>query len=416
MCMIKRKNYGTRNLSGVIVSNDTFATGLNNHDLVLAKTGGGKTGIYVSSYIEESYESLIVVDTKGTLYRMYKDHLLNQGVKVKLIDMVNPKRSTCGYNPLAFTKVTGTRGYSQKELKSVVATLIPKDLDERDTYWVLSARKYLYSICCYVMDFLAAKDQNLSSVLAIHKEFCSGNMDEIFDRVCEENPKSAFAGAYKQVRGLKESSKTWACVLDFASTALDVMDSEEMNIIFAKKKNIDFEGLGKEKSVLFINISDMDRCFDGIVNLLYLQGLKSLVELADNNPDGRLSMPVRFIFDDFACGAPIDNFDNIISVVRSRDISCSLIVQSLTQLNTVYGADRATTIINACDHMLYLNGNDDVTKDFLAYRLNKPRHIIDRLPNDKAYLLEAGSAPRLIDKAKPYALYNRLVAGNEAEK
>lgn len=408
MSKIIRKNYGTRNLAGVIVSNDTFATGMNNHDMVMAKTGGGKTGIYVSSFMEGAYESLIVVDTKGTLYRMYRDHLLSQGVKVKLIDMVNPSRSTCGYNPLAYTKLPGSRSYSQKELKSVVATLIPIDLDERETYWVLSARKYLYAICCYVMDFLTAKDQNLGSVLAIHKEFCAGDMEEVFENACDEKPNSAFAGAYKQVRGLVKCEKTWACVLDFASTALDVMGSEEMNIIFSKKKSIDFGGLGKEKSVLFINISDIDRCYDGIVNLLYLQGIKALVEQADNNPDGRLTMPVRFIFDDFACGAPIDSFDNIISVVRSRDISCSLIVQSLTQLNTVYGHDRATTIINACDHILYLSGNDDVTKDFLAYRLNKPRHIIDRLPNDKAYLLEAGSAPRLIAKPKPYELYNRI--------
>ncbi|MBO5388244.1 MAG: type IV secretory system conjugative DNA transfer family protein [Lachnospiraceae bacterium] len=410
-----KKNYGYRNIAGVVVSNDTFETGLNNHDMVLAKTGGGKTGIYVSSYMEEAFESLVVVDTKGILYRMYKEHLLSQGIKVKLIDMVKPENSTCGFNPLAFTKVRGTRGYSQKELKSVVAALVPMSLDEKDKYWVLSARKYLYAICCYVMEFLEAKDQNLGSVLAIHKEFCSDTMDEIFENASTKKPGSAFAGAYNQVKGLKVSDKTWACVMDFASTALDIMDSDEMKIIFSKKKNISFEELGREKTVLFINISDIDRCFDGIVNLLYLQGIKSLVESADGNPDGRLYMPVRFIFDDFACGAPIDNFDNIISVVRSRDISCSLIVQSLTQLNTVYGTDRATTIINACDHLLYLSGNDDVTKDFIAYRLNKPRHIVDRLPSDKAYLLEAGSAPRLIYKPKPYALYNRIMAEKELQ-
>jgi len=262
------------------------------------------------------------------------------------------------------------------------------------------------------LEFLSAKDHNLSSVLAIHKEFCAGTMDDIFDKAAEDNPKSAFAGAYNQVKGLKTSEKTWACVIDFACTALDVLDSKEMEVVLAKKKSIDFRKLGEEKTVLFINISDMDRCYDGIVNLLYRQGMNTLVDLADRNPDGRLHMPVRFIFDDFACGAPIDNFDNIISVVRSRDISCSLIIQSLTQLNTVYGENRATTIINACDHMLYLNGNDDNTKDFLAYRLNKPRHIVDRLPNDKAYLFEAGRPPRLINKVKPYELYNRLSGGD----
>ena len=128
--VMAKKEYGTRNLSGVIVSNNTFETGLNNHDLVLAKTGGGKTGIYVSSFMDNPFESLVVVDTKGSLARMYKDHLVSQGIKVEIIDMVDPKKSTCGFNPMLGAKVVGSRSYSQKELKSIVAALVPSNLDD----------------------------------------------------------------------------------------------------------------------------------------------------------------------------------------------------------------------------------------------------------------------------------------------
>ena len=119
--------------------------------------------------------------------------------------------------------------------------------------------------------------------------------------------------------------------------------------MFSNPHQVDFRSLGRRKIALFINVSDTDRSNDKLLNLLYSQALHELCDSADCSPDGRLKVPVRFIMDDFAANAVIPDFDKVISVIRSREIYVSLILQSLSQLDSMYGKDRAMTIINNCD-------------------------------------------------------------------
>jgi type IV secretion system protein VirD4 len=327
---------------------------------------------------------------------------VEKGFKVNVLDLVNPEKSTCGFNPLSYIKFNSKGRASQKDIKSLSCSLVP-ELDKDDPYWTLSARKYLAMLIAYVMEILPSEDHNIRSVIELHKEYCIGNMTTLFDETIVDNPDTMFAGMYKEVETLRKSEKTWACVSNFAATALDTFDVTELDEIWINKESFDFKKLGKEKSVLFINISDMDRTFDIVLNLIYSQGLSSLVEYADSNDDGRLDVPVRFIMDDFTSGAPIENFDNIISVIRSRDISVSLIIQSLSQLNSKYGTNEAKTILNNCDHILYLGSNDIDTLHYMSSRLNVAEHIVERLPMKKAYLFSSGKGSRMIDRMQPYS-------------
>ena len=117
--------------------------------------------------------------------------------------------------------------------------------------------------------------------------------------------------------------------------------------------------IGREKTAVFLNISDTNRYADQLVNLFYVQAMQVLCEDADNiRPTGRLRIPVRFILDDFAANAYIENFDKLISVIRSRNVSVSVILQNMTQLYSMYSEAEASTILNNCDHILYLGGQD----------------------------------------------------------
>ena len=397
------KIYGFRCLGATErVSNDTFATGQNNHDMIVGPSGSGKTGGYVVPNLQDPFESLLVIDTKSSLCRKFKRSLEDKGIKVHILDFVNPEKSTCGYDPLSYIRVEKDGDISQKDIRTLAGLMVPQ-LRENDPYWSQSARKYIAMLIAYVMEILPEKDRNMRSVTEIHKECCCGNMKNIFEQTSIDCPDTMFSGMFKMVEPLRESDRTWACVTDFASVALAPFDVKQMDEIFVKKEAYDFKQLGVEKSVLFINISDMDRTFDTMINLIYSQGLNSLVELADSNEDGRLAVPVRFIMDDFTSGAPIENFDNIISVIRSRDISVSLIIQSLSQLNSRYGRDEAKTILNNCDHILYLGSNDIDTLRYMSSRLNVAEHIVERLPKEKAYLFSSGQGAKMIDKMPPYS-------------
>ena len=107
--------------------------------------------------------------------------------------------------------------------------------------------------------------------------------------------------------------------------------------------------------------------------------------------------------DDFASGAKIPDFDKIISVIRSRDISVSIIIQSLSQLESLYSHAESMTIINNCDHILFMGSRDVETAEFIAYHLQRTPETVLSLPRDKMILITSGEKGRIVEKIKPYS-------------
>lgn len=139
-----------------------------------------------------------------------------------------------------------------------------------------------------------------------------------------------------------------------------------------------------------------------MVNIFHTQVLQCLCSEADEKEDGRLPVPVRIIMDDFASSAKIEDFAKTISVIRSREISVSLIIQSLSQLYSMYGND-ADTIIENCDHHLILGTVNRQTAEYVGTRALKTPEKIMCMPSDCAYLLEKGKQAELVKKIRPYS-------------
>lgn len=125
--------------------------------------------------------------------------------------------------------------------------------------------------------------------------------------------------------------------------------------------------------------------------------------MADSRSDGKLKVPVRIIMDDFDASARIPDFDKIISVIRSRDISVSLILQSMTQLEAMYSHAEATTIINNCDHIIYLGSQDLQTVEFIGNRIFPTPDTVLCTPRGKAIVIETGEKAVIAGKIKPYS-------------
>ena len=136
--------------------------------------------------------------------------------------------------------------------------------------------------------------------------------------------------------------------------------------------------------------------------MFYTQVFQELCADADKMPDGRLKIPVRIILDDFATNVYIPNFDKLISVIRSRDISVSIILQSISQLETLYTTAEAKTILNGCDHLLYLGGQDVDTAIYIGAKANRTVDHILQMGLQEAYLFTRGETPKKIEKYPPY--------------
>lgn len=393
--------------------NDDIRSGYNNNDLIIGCSGSGKTGGYVIPNIRRLCGSIVVTDTKSQLSRMFTSELKAKGFKVYTIDFAEPDRSM-GYNPLAYIRRIETApasqggpeaAFSNKDIVSLAHILCPVRT-VKDPFWEESARTVLTFLIAFVLEAMVTEEHNIISVVDVYRQLTHPDGRKAIELWCEENPDTFAAKKFAMFRQVLDVERTWGCICQFLSEALEPFDFSEIQCIYkcTQPSNIlDLEQIGMEPTVVFLNVSDTDRYADTLVNLFYTQLLQITCRQADRMPDGRLKVPVRFILDDFAANTQIANFDKLISVIRSRNISVSIILQNLTQLESMYSGSQASTILNNCDHILYLGGQDIKTAQYIGFRCNKPEEYILLMPFDKAYLIERGKFGELVDKIPPYA-------------
>ena len=159
------------------------------------------------------------------------------------------------------------------------------------------------------------------------------------------------------------------------------------------KKKVDFEQLATQKTILFVSTSAVNPSLHCFINMFYAQAFKTLFEYAESLPHGRLPIPVHVLCDDFATGSRILNFPEYISIFREKQISVTLLVQSESQLESMYGSDDATTIINNCDTYLYMGGMDLKTGRSISERLNVPLEDVLYMPIGQEYIFRRGQKP-----------------------
>lgn len=335
------KNYGSREIAqGIFVSDDTFATSLNNNDLIIGPSGAGKTGGYVVPLLKGAVSSMIITDTKGNLARNYGRALERRGFNVQTLNFVNPE-SSCGYNPLDYVGRDRFGRYSEKDIKTITEALV--QTYGEDKFWSDSARNVVETLIAFVLENLPPEEHNLASVVEVYRLLESQSSPggvAFLDEIELLSPESITARHYSTFRKVLSSEKTWGCINQFVTNALNKFYVNEVMEMLQNGSGFRFETFGRTPTVLFVNVSDSDRSLDGLINVFYTQCLHQLIKEADRNADNRLRVPVRLVLDDFAASTIIPDFDNLISIIRSRDIYVSVILQSLSQLDSKYGYGR----------------------------------------------------------------------------
>lgn len=383
---------------GQQVSSDTWETGLNNNDLIIGPSGAGKTRGYVKPNLLQTTESVIVADTKGSLVHEVGPAMEKRGYKVIHIDFVDLLGSY-GYNPLDYVRQDPRTGrYKEQDIMSIARCLVPVE-NQKEPFWDYAASMYLAAMIGYVLESLPEEEHTLEYAALLLGEMYSKNAERMFQELGEEDPDSFAYKKFRTFMGTATAEKMHASILGVLAEKLDPLTYDGPLAMYQKPQRVDFAALGRERTAVFLSISDTDRSADRLVDLFYTQALQTLCRSADRDyPDHRLPVPVRLILDDFATNTYIPDFDKIISVIRSREISVSVIIQSLSQLEALYGEARAQTIVNNCDHCLYLGGQDVGTARYIGVKANRTADAILNMPLEEAYLFTRGSLPRKVQK------------------
>ena len=394
---------------GVVVSNDTRKTGLNNNDLIIGGTGSGKTGGYTFNLLKHPYGSMVVSDTKGLLHRMFADELIKKGYRVHVLDFINP-RSSIGYNPLKLIRKNNFGEPNEADILKLASCIMPT-LDKTEPFWEKAAMRYIAILIGYVLEEYDEDRQTMQCVVELHHNMQHKEFREEFEKWASCHAYSFAARKYSLEIQCMNVEKMWGSIMEFANEGLDIFDNREFSCIWDNENTLDIARIGFEKTVVFLNSSDNDPSMDMLCNIFNTQAMQTLIAAADKTPGGCLPIPCRMILDDFAAACRIENFDNLISIIRSRGISVSVIIQSLSQLNSKYSPEAAKTILNNCAHVLYLSGKDMDTMQYIADCLNLTVHSILNMPRDKAVFIEEGSKARIVQKLTPYKEHS-LNTGN----
>lgn len=192
--------------------------------------------------------------------------------------------------------------------------------------------------------------------------------------------------------------RTAGSIFTTIKTTLSNVFSENIKRVIQEKDTLDLEQFTTEKSILFITADGSDEYEDAFINLIFDMLMQQLTKIADRYPDQRLPIPVHFIFDDFAAGTKISSFPRQISKFRSKNMSSTIVLQSETQLEGMYGEADAKTIINNNDTLIYLGGNDVKTAGDIAIRLNCPIEDILYMPLEQICIFRRGAKPIIATK------------------
>lgn len=362
---------------------------INRNVAVVGPTGSGKTVGWVIPSIMAAEGSVVVTDTKGTLHSLLCDRLAQQGYAVKVIDFVNPTASSVGYDPLDQIRVTDGRP-NEQDVQAVAHALCPIE-NLMDPFWDYAACNLIQSMIGYVLEALPEEEHNLSSVAALYQCVADDSYSKLIDELETMSPDSYAVRQYASTKAAKNADKMAASIAGIVGEKLSPFGAREIASLFTMAERIDFDDLRKRKTALFLNTSDCDRSVDRLVSLCYSQMYAALIR--DWKPG---VIPVDVIHDDFAAGTRIAGFDGLISVVRSRDIRVNIIIQSLAQLSKLYWSS-ASTIVENCDTVIYLGGNDISTAAYVGARIGCNAQAVLELPPGEALVLQRGTKPRRVE-------------------
>ena len=350
---------------------DGYITQRNMNVLVVGGSGSGKTRFFCKPNIYSANCSYLITDPKGELLRAAGALLAAQGYEVRVFNLIDPSQSD-GYNPFSYI-------HSEKDVLTLIDNLIknttPRNASSNDPFWEKAEIALDSALMLYLVSEAPPEEQNFEMLIYMmnfaevreEDDQYRSPLDMLFRALEEEQPNHV---AVKQFKAFKQAAgKTLKSILISCGARLAPFDIKELRDLM-EYDELELDTLGDQKTALFVILSDTDSTFNFVAALMYSQLFNLLCDKADDFYGGRLPVHVRLILDEFANIGQIPNFDKLIATIRSREISASIILQSQSQLKTIY-KDAADTIVGNCDSTLFLGGKEKSTLKEISELLGK---------------------------------------------
>ena len=322
--------------------------------LVCGGSGAGKTRFYAKPNIMQGNSSFVILDPKGEIVKSTGHLLEKKGYEIKILDLINMEKSHC-YNPF---KYIHTDNDVQKLVTNLFKSTTPKGSQTNDPFWDTAAQMLLLALIFYLKYKAPEEEQNFSMVMEMLRygevredddEYTSP-LDILFNNLEKEEPAHIAVKYYRNYHS--GSAKTLKSIQITLVARLEKFNLESLASL-TMTDELNLEEMGEKKTALFALIPDNDTSFNFLVSILYTQLFQQLFYTADHKYGGSLPIPVHFVMDEFANVSLPDDFDKILAVMRSRNVSVSIIIQNMAQLKALF-EKQWESIVGNCDEFLYL--------------------------------------------------------------
>ena len=383
----------------------------NNNVCVIGAPGTGKTRYYVLPNLMQMNANVFLTDPKSqTIYDMgpvYEE----AGWEIKHFSTIDFSRSL-HFNPFAYI-------FDDTDILRFVECLIDNTTGDQehagDPFWPNTERLLYTALTAYLVYHCPPEDRNVGGLLTLlsladaregdpdwkspldmlfdeletgmrlrrapgaaaefdpeSRGFDAGAAGCVWQRVCEplEPCQDLALSSYRECR--VAADKTLKSIIISCNVRMKPFAvSGVRELLSFDEMELGSLGDAGRKVAVFASMSDTDHTFDFVFALLMWQAMNALCRAADATPYGRLARPVHFLFDEFANIGKLPDFEHSISVMRSRNISVSLILQSIAQLSEAYGENNAQTIVDCCDTTVFLGGKSTKTNREISEQLGK---------------------------------------------
>jgi len=339
--------------------------------IVIGGSGAGKTRFYCKINLMQANTSFVVLDPKGENLRDTGNLLIEMGYEIIVLDLINMEKSHC-YNPFVYLKSDND---VQKLVTNLFKATTPKGSQSNDPFCDTAASMLLLALIFYLKYEAPPEEQNFPMVMEMLRagevreddDSYQSPLDELFERLEMRKPNHIAVKYYKDYHS--GSAKTLKSIQITLAARLEKFNLSSLAALTSKDE-LNLTSLGEKKVALFALIPDNDTSYNFLVSILYTQLFQQLFYLADHQYGGRLPVHVHFLMDEFANVSLPDDFDKILSVMRSREVSVSIILQNLAQLKALF-EKQWESIVGNCDEFLYLGGNEQGTHKYVSELLGK---------------------------------------------
>lgn len=376
-------------------------TGLNNHVIVVGGAGSGKSFRVARPFLRQMTGSYVVTDPKGELARKEGRYLEERGFEVQVINMINRTgmKKSARFNPFVYLR---DENDVQKLATSIMANTTQKNSTTKDPFFDGAAGMLLTALIAYVyenykdnqakmnfrtlMELLAMAEFEIDPETMSKKE---SELDRLFNsfedrenkRILKEkmegkNPRSMSIAVYNYNKTMRSAADTARSIVVTLDERLYKLHSDEL-LDMLSEDDIHIEELGmgrnydeKTKKAVFLVIPDNDSSYNFVVGMFYTLIFQRLEEVADMICKGPLPISVTMLMDEFSNIALPDDFEQILSVIRSRNMNIVIMLQNMAQIKAKY-EKIWESITGNCDVFIYLGGNEQATHKYVSELMDK---------------------------------------------